>query len=438
MSTELGGNRRSPDNGPDKGPDNGADSGPDNGAGCGVGDYFDPLGHHLHDPYPFYAVARAEEPVFYSPRLQAWCVARYADVLSVLRDVETFSSVEIIPRPCGLPQDFDDLFDWFYGDAAPLTFTDPPRHERIRTVVNTGLTPKAISPFEPAIRRIVANLLDGLRGRDQLEVLEDFARPLVMSVILGLTGIPPERHESLIEWNQHFFTLLVGWHALDLDALRECKRIVDAGLDYIRSLVRQRTTRPQQDLVSFLVHGEHRGHRLTHEETVGQVMTLLAAGFESVTNSTANALDILLRRRDQWRRLGERDALTDRIISECMRYNGSIATIYRIARRDTSIRGVRIPGGSPVCLLWSSANRDEATYQRPDDFFPERPEDTKNLTYGFGIHYCVGAPLTKLTMRLALSALRRRYPDLHLAAADEPRYRAISTFRAMEHLYVRT
>lgn len=410
---------------------------PAKGQGQGIGEFFDPLGAHLQDPYPFYAMARAEEPVFFSPKLHAWCVARYADMIAVLRDVETFSSAEIIPRPRHLPAEFDNLFDWFYGVAVPLTFTDPPQHERIRAVVNTGLTPKAISPFEPEIRRTVAGVLDRLHGRDEFEILDDFARPLVMSVILGLTGIPPERHEFLIEWNQRFFTLFVGSHALDLDALRECKRIVDDGLDYIRSLVRQRIVQPQQDLVSFLVHGETRGHRLTPEEVVGQVMTLLAAGFETVTNSTSNAIETLLRRREQWRRLGERDAVTDRIISECLRYNGSLTAVFRIAKRDTSIGGIGIPGGSPVCLLWASANRDGAAYHRPDDFVPDRPEDTKNLTYGFGIHYCVGAPLVKLTLRIALAALRRRFPDLHLAPGETPRYREISTFRAMERLRVR-
>jgi cytochrome P450 len=402
----------------------------------GAGRSFDPLGAHLQDPYPFYAMARADEPVFYSTTLQAWCVARYADVIAVLRDFDTFASTEIIPRPRNLPPDFDDLFDWFYGPAALLSFADPPAHTRMRTVVNAGLTPKAIRPFEPAIRRIVGGLIDQLHDRAEFEVLEDFARPLVMSVVLGLAGIPAQRHRSLVQWNQHLFAIFVGSHALELETLRASKRIVDEGLDYIRSLVRQRAAHPQNDLVSFFLHGRTRGHRLGPEEVVGQVLTLLAAGFESVSNAVANSVRILIDRREQWNRLGERDSLTDRIISECLRLNGSVATVYRTTRRATAIGGVDIPEGDPVCLLWGSANRDEAVFHRAGEFVPERAEDTKNLTYGFGIHYCVGVPLAKLTMRIALSALRRRCPDLHLAPGDQPRYRQISTFRALESLHV--
>jgi cytochrome P450 len=404
----------------------------------GIGPSFDPLGVHLQDPFPFYAKARAEEPVFFAPRIQSWCVARHGDVMEVLRDHVTFSSEEIIPRPRTLPPDFDDMLDWFYGPATPVGFTDEPEHTRIRAVVNTGFTPKAITPFQPSIRRIAAGLIDGLARREEFDVVAEFARPLVMKVVLDFVGIPPERHESLMSWSEQFFVVTVGYHTLDLETLRESKRIFMAGLDYIRSLVEERRAHPRDDMISFLVHGETRGHRLSTEEVVGQVMVLVVAGYETTMNSTANAVEQLLSRPEHWNRVGESDDVTDRLVSECLRYNGPVTSNYRVARTDAKIGTMDVPAGSLVCMLWASANRDAQAFDRPDEFWPERTEESsRNIIFSSGIHYCVGAPLVRVTLRVALSELRRLLPGLQVAPGFAPRYRPISQFRALTDLPVR-
>lgn len=403
----------------------------------GIGESFDPLGAHLQDPFPFYARARAEAPVFFAPRLRSWCVAGHADIMAVLRDHQTFSSREIIPRPRHLPADFDELFDWFYGPASLLGFTDEPEHTPIRAVVNTGFAPKVIGAFVPQVRRTVASLLDGLATRDEFDAAAEFAHPLSMTTVLDLIGIPAERHESFIAWNAQFFPILTSHPSQDLEPLRNRKRIFMAGLDELTSLVGQRRAHPREDLISFMAHSETGGRRLTSEEVVGQVLQLLGPADASSSNLHTNAIELLLRRRECWDQLSEDGELTDKIISECMRYAGPVTAIFRIATAGARIGAVDIPAGSPVCLLWASANRDERVFDRPDEFRPQRSEEAKNIMFGNGIHYCVGAPLVRTTMRIGLCELRRRLPDLHLAPSHTGRYRPLMQFRVFEDLRVR-
>jgi len=402
----------------------------------GIGASFDPLGEHLQDPFPFYAKARAEEPVFFAPRIQSWCVARHSDVMAVLRDNRTFSSQELIPRPRSLPPDFDDLLDWLYGPATMVGFTDEPEHTRIRAVVNTGFTPKAINPFEPSIRRSATRLIDELAGREEFDAITEFARPLVMSAVLEVVGVPPERHEWLMKWSEQYFVIVTGYHTLDLATLRESKRFFMEGMDYVRSLIEQRQANPRQDVISFLVHGENRGHRLNTEEILGQVMALLVAGYETTMNSLANVVETLLNRREHWNRFGEDPALADRVISECLRFAGPVSAVFRVTRMDARVGMVDIPAGSLVCMLWGSANHDGEAFDRPDEFRPERTDDSRNIIFSSGIHYCVGAPLARVIIRVGLSELRRRLPDLRIASGFTPRYRPLSQFRALTDLPV--
>jgi cytochrome P450 len=166
-------------------------------------------------------------------------------------------------------------------------------------------------------------------------------------------------------------------------------------------------------------------------------MALLVAGYETTMNSLANTTEVLLNRREYWDRLGEDGALTDRILSECLRFAGPVSGVFRVTRTDARVGGVDIPAGSLVCMLWGSANHDGEAFDRPDEFRPERTEDSRNIIFSSGIHYCVGAPLARVIIRVGLSELRRRLPDLRIAPGFEPRYRPLSQFRALTDLPVR-
>ncbi|ETK32809.1 cytochrome P450 [Microbispora sp. ATCC PTA-5024] len=398
-----------------------------------IGARFDPLGEDLHDPYPIYAEARKAAPVFFSERLGVWCVARYDDVVAVLKDDEAFSSAEIIPRPKGMPADLDRFLDWYFADFPPLTFTDPPAHTKIRAVAARGFLPRVIARFEPTIQRITAQHLDELSGRTEFDLLTEFSYPLIMSVILEVMGIPQADHSAFVAWNKQLFTVLVGSHAADEATLIQCGRDLEDWRSYVRKIVEERRAEPREDLISFFSHSEVRGHRLEGDEVAALVMTMLAAGWEATSNALANSVEILLRR-DLWSALDL--ASIDQVIAECLRLNGSLAWINRVAVRDTKVAGQTILTGEVVSLLWNSACHDESHYPAPTEFRPDRPRDSQELTFGHGIHYCIGAPLARTELRMALTMLHERFPGLRLSSSEPAVYRAVMTFRALESLPV--
>lgn len=400
----------------------------------GLGELFDPLGLHRDDPYPFYADARSTEPVFFSPRLDAWCVTRYDDVTAILADPNSFSSREVLPKPKGLPPAVDAFLDWFWGPAGALTFTDPPEHTRIRAVASKGLTARFVQNFEPTVQEVMARHLDRVAAMAEFDFLSEVAYSTPVYAILDIVGIPRADHERFRRWNELVFAIVIASHQLDEATINEYGREMYAWRDYVRALVAERRVRPQQDIMSFLVHGEVRGHRLSDDEAAIQVMAMLAAGHESTAHAMANTVRLLLSRPSRWRQLLDGSVAVEDIVEECLRLESPITQLYRIAHRDTAINGRPIAAGDKVCMLWSSVCHDDAYYERPGEYLPGRPNKVRDIAFGQGIHYCVGAPLVRMELRIMLEQLRERLPGLRLLSGGVPRYRSVHHFRALEHL----
>ncbi|MEV6420804.1 cytochrome P450 [Streptomyces sp. NPDC051662] len=397
-----------------------------------IGVRFDPLGKHLQDPYPVYAEARRSSPVFFSEKLGVWCVARYDDVLTVLKDHETFSSAETLPRPKGMPENVERFLDWYYDDFPPLALSDPPVHSKSRAVAAQGFRPRVIANFEPTIRRITAEHLDKVAGRAEFDLVTEFAFPLISSVVLELVGIPKADHVDFIEWNRKLLTVLVGSHAVDEPTLIQYGRDLEDWRGYVRKIIEERLTDPRDDLISLFAHSDVRGHRVQGDEVTALVMAMLAAGVETTAAALSNSVEILLRQ-DEWASL---DDNPDELIAECIRLNSSLAWITRVALRDTEIAGQSIRSGDMVSLLWNSACHDEDHYPEPTAFRPARSRDTQELAFGHGIHYCVGAPLSRIELRVALTMLRERFPNLRLVSREPSLYRPVATFRVLDSLLV--
>jgi cytochrome P450 len=398
---------------------------------------FDPIGRHLPDPYPYLATARAERPVFYSPAVGGWCISRYDDVAAVVDDTDTFSSADAFPRPRNLPSELDEWVQWFYEDAPPLTFLDPPTHTRVRRVINKGFTPRAMAAFEPDVREITERFVRGVADRPEFDLVADLAAPLPLSVIMRITGVPDADTDRFRRWFNQSFILVAASHAADAATLLECGEGQREWRAYVTKMIHEREAAPRDDLISFIVQRGVRDQRLTHDEIMTQIITVFAAGTETTANALINIVYGLLRRPEQWSAIVTGQADLDLIIDEGLRLNTSVFGLYRTARRDAVVGGVTIPARDMVFLLWGSANRDETKYQDPLEFRPGRARRMQDLTFGRGIHYCIGAPLARMQLRIALQMLAEHIPGLHLAVGDPPRYRPIPQFRALESLLVR-
>lgn len=398
---------------------------------------FDPWGADLQDPYRALRRIRTEQPVFFSPEVNAWCVTRYDDVSAVIRDTARFSSAETFPRPQGLPAAADKVITNLWDEAPMVTFLDPPEHTRVRAAMTGGFTPRAVAGYEPLIRSIVVGVIDELGGRREFDLVADYAERIPISVILSVMGIPTEDHPSILTWVRQGFTLFVGYRAADEATLLDCVHGQKLFTDYVTELIAERRERPEADLISVMATSGANGRRLLDGEIVTQVMTMIGAGFETTANAITNTVNAVLRMPGGWPAFaaGELDELS--VANEGLRLDTPVLGLFRLAKRDTTIGGVGIPAGAMLLLVIASANHDEARYDSPAQFRPDRGRTAQSLAFGGGVHYCIGAPLALLELRVALEELARTYPALELVSLEPPAYRPMSQFRGIDRLPVR-
>jgi cytochrome P450 PksS len=386
------------------------------------------------DPYPFYARLREENPVFpvtLPAGLAVWLVTRYDDVALVLRD-EHFAKeaanalapeeVARLPRPPGL--------------FKPLTHhmlnADPPNHTRLRALVQRAFTPGLVEGMRGRVQVIADQLLDGVAGRSEVDLIRDYALPIPTTVIAEMLGVPVADRHRFHQWSR---TILLAsasrlrmWTALPS---------VWSFLRYIRRLIEARRADPRDDLVSALVRAEEAGDRLTGDELVSMVFLLLVAGHETTVNLIGNGMLALLGHPEQLARLRSDEKLIRPAVEEMLRYGSPVETATRrFARRDVPLAGTTIPRGALVLAVIASANRDGRQFPDPDRLDVGR-EPNKHLAFGLGPHYCLGAPLARLEGQIAVQSLLRRAPRLRLAVpAARLRWRGGLVVRGLEALPV--
>jgi cytochrome P450 len=375
------------------------------------------------DPYPRYARLREIGPVVRAED-GALVVTRHADCAAVVRD----------PKLGHMPThmlDFIGLGDWEEHPALRLLFTsiltlNPPDHTRLRRLVSTSFTARRVQQLRPAVERLVDDLLDGVR-EEEGDFVSAFAFPLPVNVIGELLGVPAEDRAQ-------FQPLIRDW-TLVLDVITpEVLAVADPAAaqvrDYLTELVERRRREPQDDLISALVAAEAEGDRLSGDELLTMAALLFAAGFETTTNLLANGLVALLRNPAQVPAL---QAAADVAAEELIRYDSPVQLLSRVAWDNTTIGGVEIEAGSRVVAYLGAGNRDPRQFAEPERLDLSRA-DNAPLSFGGGIHYCLGAPLARLEAQVAFPALLRRFPKLELAG--EPERRDSLTIRGFTRLPV--
>ena len=370
---------------------------------------FDPLSpQQREDPFALLATARREQPVFYAPGVDLWVVTRYHDVLAVLKDHETFSSSGAL-KSAPLPEAVAAVLADGYRDMPYIIEVDPPLHDRIRGLATKAFTPRRIASLEPAIRRIVDELLSPLPEEGEADVIGAFAWPLPLRVLGEFLGLPREDLAQLHEWGNDWLLMQQAGpiekriaHAKGTVALQR----------YFLAAVRKRAHDTTDDLIGALVAARLQlDPPLSDVEIAGLPLDLMVAGHVTVTRAIGNVLDVLFACPHL------REPLLDptrapQVIEETLRLESPAQGLFRTATRDVVLGDTTIPAGARVMVHFASANRDECVFADAASLRPDRDDLVRHVAFGKGIHFCIGAPLARLELGIALPALLRRLPNL--------------------------
>src|SRR5437879_5683492 len=380
------------------------------------------------DPYPTYHRLRAEDPVHHRP-LAVWVLTRYEDVVAALRDPrlakEAIAGVVAARFGVEVPP----------GMGVSMLDRDPPDHTRLRGLVSKAFTPRVVDRLRPHIQQIVDGLLARVEGAGSMDLIEEFAYPLPVTVICEMLGVPVEDHERFKAWG---VDIARGLDAILLPPDSEVAQKSLAGrralADYFRGLIAERRAAPRDDMLSGLIAAEEAGDTLSENELLATCILLLVAGHETTVNLIGNGSLALLRHPHELRRLRESPGLIASAVEALLRYDGPVQRTARIPSEDVTIGGRTIGKGEMVLPFIGAADRDQAQLPDPDRLDITRT-DNRHIAFGWGIHFCLGAPLARVEGQIAINALLQRMPKLALAT-DTPQYRQSLTLRGLSALPV--
>ena len=380
------------------------------------------------DPFPLYARARREHPIYPHPGLPIVSTFRYADIQAILRDPETWSNR--FPPPPGVdPSQFP---------PPSMLGQDPPEHTRLRGLVNQAFTPRIIRRLEPRMHEIANELLDRALERGEVDFVDALTYPLPVIVIAEIIGIPPADREQFKQWSdaavENLGTAL--FVPPGADRMERLAKLLDDMGAYFSALADERRRRPREDLLTGLVQAEVEGSRLTHDEMIRMLVLLLVAGNETTTTLIGNAVLALLEHPDAVARLRADPELTAAAVEEVLRYASPVQLDPRRATRAVELHGHRIEAGQIVVNWLGSANHDERVFTDPERFDVTRSEN-RHLAFGFGTHYCLGANLARLEAQVALRTLLARTRSFERTDDDPLPLHPSIVFRAVTKLPLR-
>ncbi len=367
-----------------------------------------------NNPYDTYDRLRAKDPIHRMRLINSWVLTRYEDVDMVLRDQKRFSKN-------------DGREDKYRS----MLHHDPPDHTRLRALVSKAFTRRAVAELQPRVHSIVDELLDDLEGKERFELIESFAFPLPVIVIAEMLGVPAQDRDRFKHWSNDIALTIEP--SLRDEQIRRVERATEEIYEYFEAIIEQRRREPQDDMITALLNAEDEGDRLTHEELLSTLMLLLVAGNETTRNLIGNGMIALLKHPDQLQRLRDNPELLDSAINELLRYDSPVQLDGRIVHNDVDISGHRIRAGQQVICAIGAANRDPDAFTAPNKLDIGRSEKS-HISFGRGIHHCLGAPLAILEGRIAFSSLLERFPSITLAA--QPEYREQVVLRGVEELWV--
>jgi len=383
------------------------------------------------DPYPRYARLRALAPVHRSS-FGFWALSRYDDCQRLLRHPGSGKDFSGVANTLGLSEEQWARQSRFRDDTSSMLTSDPPDHTRLRGLVTRVFTPRAVEALRPRIVALVDDLLDGL-GEGEVEVMGTLAFPLPVTVIGEMLGVPAADRAGLRPLVRAVTAVLEL--APTPDALDEAVAADNRMREYFADLVARRRREPADDMLTQLVEAEDRGDQLSEDELISTAILLFAAGFETTTHLIGNGLLALLRHPDQLGRLRSDRSLLRTAVEELLRYDSPVQIAARTIYEDLVLDGHRIEPGNVVVALLGAANRDATRFDDPDRFDIGRA-DGAPLSFGGGIHFCLGAALARLEGQIVLDRLLDRFTSMELVDEDVV-YRDSLTLRGLTELRMR-
>ncbi len=373
-------------------------------------------------------------PAFRWDEYGHWCFAGFKDVSALLRDkrfgrqiLHLMSREELgMPPPKAHTAAFDQT------EKYTLLNLEPPAHTRLRALVNRAFVSRNVEQLRPRIERLANELIDGFEPAGRVELLRAFAAPIPAIVIAEMIGLPAEMAMQLVDWSNRMVAMYMYGvtHETELDANQASIEFVD----YVRTMIAERRRKPTEDLLTHMLTSEIDGEKLTEDEVISTTILLLNAGHEATVHTTGNGVKAILESGLGSAALFASDKQTEATVEECLRFDAPLHMFTRYAMQDVTLEGgLSFRQGEVIGLMLGAANRDPARFSDANRFDPFRT-DGANVSFGAGIHFCIGAPLARIELQVALKTLFDRLPGLHLASP--PQYKNIYHFHGLERLEV--
>lgn len=388
---------------------------------------------YRRDPYPYYAQLRRDQPIMklkVGRRGESYYISRYDDVMLTLRDVETYASDK---RTAG------HKVSWIesrlsLGVMESMVMRDGADHRRLRTLAHKAFTPSRVAALERRIVQLSEDLLAAADARGRLDMISDFALPLPVAVISDMMGVDERHRDHFHHWMKGILELDgAGW----IELLTNYPNMIKINR-FLRELIAERRAHKGDDLLSALVSAEEAGDKMSFDELTAATLIILLAGHETTVNLIGNGTLALLEHPDQLERLRAHPELLDSAVEEMLRYTSPVQlNAPRYATTDTELCGIPIRKGESVCAIIGSANHDDAQFPDPERFDIAR-QPNRHVAFGYGPHFCLGAPLARLEAKLAFRVLLQHYADLRLAVPrHQLAWRRSQSVRGLEALPLR-
>jgi cytochrome P450 len=384
------------------------------------------------NPYAFYAELHRGTPTFLWEDYGHWCYSGFKDVSALLRDKRFGRQILHVATRDELgwppPKDHTAAFD--LTEKYSLLTLEPPAHTRLRTLVNRAFVSRNVEQLRPRIEKLANEIIDGFEGHGGVELIKAFAAPIPAVVIAEMIGLPAEMAPQLLNWSNRMVQMYM--HGVTRETELDANQASEDFMAYLREVIAERRQAPKEDLLTHMLTADPvDGQKLSEDEVVSTAILLLNAGHEATVHTTGNAVKTILESGLDPARLFADEAQTAATVEECLRFDAPLHMFTRYALSDLDYEGHAFRKGEVIGLMLGAANRDPSRFKDADIFDPFR-KDGANVSFGAGIHFCIGAPLARIELQVALATLFKRLPGVRLAA--QPSYSNVYHFHGLERL----
>ncbi len=384
------------------------------------------------NPYAFYSALHLGTPTFLWEDYGHWCFTGFREVNSLLRDKRFGREILHVAtrEELGWPPPKPHTAAFDLTEKYSLLALEPPAHTRLRTLVNRAFVSRNVAQLRPRIERLANEMVDRLEPEGGTELIRNFAAPIPAVIIAEMIGLPAAMAGQLVSWSNRMVQMYMYGvtHETELDANQASADF----MAYLREVIAERRKAPKEDLLTHMLTSEVDGQKLSEDEVMSTAILLLNAGHEATVHTTGNAVKTILESGLDPKTLFATPEQTEATVEECLRFDAPLHMFTRYALSDVTLdSGQSFRKGEVIGLMLGAANRDPTRFKDADSFDPFRT-DGQNVSFGAGIHFCIGAPLARIELQVALSTLFRRLPDLRLAS--QPRYNNVYHFHGLERL----